>query len=349
MTSEDKVEMENGVLPMVSIAMPTLNSEQTIRLALESITKQTYDKRLIEVLVADGGSTDRTREIAEEFGCTILDNKRVMIEDGKILALSHARGKYAILMDSDEVLCDPQSIEKKVRLLESHQEVRNIVTAGLLNPPGFADLNDYTNRYGEPFSFFLYRLDGGDYVRSLKSRYSVAYEDESILIVQFQKGDVLPICDAGGHCFDLGYLRDLTGADYVPSLFNRMAEETHRLAVIKGDFMLHYSTVSVKQLISKLRWRIITNVHRPIGNEGFVNREKYFPLQFRLKKYLYPLYAFTLVGPLIDALHMTLTKKNPAFLWHFPLAVYTAAFITWQYALKLLKISPRLQSYVKRA
>lgn len=331
--------------PIVSIVMPTLNSERTLRRSLASIQEQSYDRDLIEVLVADGGSTDRTREIAREFGCTILDNDLVMSEDAKILGLSKARGKYAILMDSDEVLCDRQSIEKKVRVLELHPEVSNVVTAGLLNPPGYAPINDYTNRYGEPFSFFLYGLDGGDYVSALRSRYDVAYEDETVLIVRFNQNDVLPICDAGGHCFDLSFLRRLTGRDYVPSIFSRMAEETHTLAVVKGDYMLHYSTTSVKQLVQKLKWRIMTNVHRTAGNEGYANREQYLPAPFRAKKYLFLLYALTAFGPLVDAIRLSIKHRNGSYLWHFPLALYTAVFIVFQYALKFLKITPNQPSY----
>jgi len=333
----------------LSIVMPTLNSERTIHMALESIARQDFDKTQLEILVVDGGSIDRTRDIANEFGCRIIDNALVTAEDGKNKGLTASRGRYALLMDSDEVLLSATALSKKIAALENHPEVRNIVTAGLQNPVGYSGLNDYANRFGEPFSFFMYRIDGGDYVESMRKRYRVIYEDDHLLVAHFSKRDILPICDAGGHCFDLSFLRELTGESYVPALFNRMAEHTMTLAVVKGDFMLHYSTVSLKQFLSKLRWRIITNVHKQLGNEGFINRERYAPPTFRLKKYVFPLYAFTLIGPLVDSALLTIRYRKSAYLLHFPLAVYTAAFIVWQYLRKALGRPPRVPGYTTGA
>lgn len=49
----------------VSIITPCLNSEKTIRDTIESVLGQTYDN--IEYILVDGGSTDRTVEIIEEY------------------------------------------------------------------------------------------------------------------------------------------------------------------------------------------------------------------------------------------------------------------------------------------
>ena len=54
-------------LPSISIIIPTLNSEKTLKDCLGSIAMQDYPKDKIEVIVADGGSTDGTLEIISEF------------------------------------------------------------------------------------------------------------------------------------------------------------------------------------------------------------------------------------------------------------------------------------------
>lgn len=333
---------------LVTIVMPTYNSERTLRLSLDSIARQTLRRNMIELIVVDGGSSDRTREIAREFGCLIIDNPRVQPEYAKVLGLSAARSKYAIFLDSDEVLCDASSLVKKIQLLESHQEVKNVITAGLINPPGYPAINDYTNRFGEPFSYFMYRLDGGDYVQSLRERYKFCHEDDSVAIVEFKEGDVLPICDGGGHCFDLDYLKsiaDISSIDIVPVTFQYMAERTARLAVVKNDYTLHYSTTSLKRYVNKINWRIITNMHSATGTEGFVNRQKFHPKWFQLKKYLFIVYGLSLLAPLADAIRLAITHKKPAFLLHFPLATYTASFIVLQYMFKRLGIVPKITSY----
>lgn len=54
-----------------SIVIPTYNEEEYLPKLLESIKMQSYDD--YEIIVADANSNDRTREIAEEYGCIVVD------------------------------------------------------------------------------------------------------------------------------------------------------------------------------------------------------------------------------------------------------------------------------------
>jgi|SaaInlLV_10m_DNA_2_1039722.scaffolds.fasta_scaffold09984_2 rSAM/selenodomain-associated transferase 2 len=86
------------IMPTIetSIIIPTLNEEKTISQCLETV----IDIPGIEVVVADGGSTDRTLEIAEqhrdvkvvtaEMGRSIQMNKGAEYASGEILLFLHA-------------------------------------------------------------------------------------------------------------------------------------------------------------------------------------------------------------------------------------------------------------------
>lgn len=50
---------------LVSVVIPTLNEERSISTCLDSVLAQTWGD--LEVLVVDGGSTDRTRELVERY------------------------------------------------------------------------------------------------------------------------------------------------------------------------------------------------------------------------------------------------------------------------------------------
>ncbi|MDO8840852.1 glycosyltransferase family 2 protein [Methanocalculus sp.] len=52
---------------MISIIVPTYNEESNIEQCLQSLSKQTIPRSEYEIIVVDGNSKDRTREIAEQY------------------------------------------------------------------------------------------------------------------------------------------------------------------------------------------------------------------------------------------------------------------------------------------
>ena len=58
---------------MVSIIVPTLNEEDRIADTLHSLLGLAGEK---EILVSDGGSADRTKEIAESLGVRVIRGER---------------------------------------------------------------------------------------------------------------------------------------------------------------------------------------------------------------------------------------------------------------------------------
>jgi succinoglycan biosynthesis protein ExoA len=64
--------------PFVTLVMPSYNEENYIEECLNSLLRQDYPADRVEILVADGGSRDRTREIIERVA---LANPRVRMLD----------------------------------------------------------------------------------------------------------------------------------------------------------------------------------------------------------------------------------------------------------------------------
>jgi len=88
-------------LPTISIVIPTYNEEQNIKKCLNSIFKQDYPKKLLEIFIVDNYSQDKTLEIAREYPVTILMNKIKDAQISKMIAFNKAKGELFYYMDAD--------------------------------------------------------------------------------------------------------------------------------------------------------------------------------------------------------------------------------------------------------
>jgi len=91
-------------LPFVTIAMPCLDEEAYIEACIRSVASQDYPRERLEILVADGGSTDRTREIlghlaAEDPRIAVIDNPYRIQAAGMNEIIKRARGEVIVRMD----------------------------------------------------------------------------------------------------------------------------------------------------------------------------------------------------------------------------------------------------------
>ena len=101
--------------PLVSIIVPTYNSQNTLEKCLTSIRNQTYEN--IETLIVDNGSTDGTVEIAHQYGAKV--HTLVGVERSKQInyGVKMAQGKYVYRVDSDFIL-DSTIVEEATRKCE---------------------------------------------------------------------------------------------------------------------------------------------------------------------------------------------------------------------------------------
>jgi len=93
--------------PKVSVIVPCYNEQSTIRLLLEALREQTYPRAEMEVVVADGLSTDGTRDAIAAFqrdfpdmSIRVVDNGNRSIPSGVNRAIEAARGEILVRLDA---------------------------------------------------------------------------------------------------------------------------------------------------------------------------------------------------------------------------------------------------------
>ena len=103
--------------PTVSIILPVLNEEAQLERCLRAADEQSYPA-IIEVVVADGGSTDETRAAVARFAkVRVVENPRHIRPAGLNAAIAAASGEIIVRVDARTKLA-PDYVERCVAALE---------------------------------------------------------------------------------------------------------------------------------------------------------------------------------------------------------------------------------------
>ena len=117
-------DFDNEALSRVSLILTTYNNEENLERTLESIEKQDYPA--IEVLIKDGGSTDRTLEIIKTYERTSRHTVKWKTgEDSGIYDAMNQGYQMAngdIIVFLNDLFCEISVVSKMVKVIEEHPE-----------------------------------------------------------------------------------------------------------------------------------------------------------------------------------------------------------------------------------
>ncbi len=149
----------------LSLCIATFNEEKNIHYPLDSA----YDL-VDEVIIVDGGSTDRTVEVAKSYGKKvkiIVSENPIMFHKNKQKAIETARGEWILQLDADEELSEDLKEEIKDIIgqsqIESDKIRKNNTDSIRLNPISSGSI--FVAYWIPRKNFFLTRflMKGGQY------------------------------------------------------------------------------------------------------------------------------------------------------------------------------------------
>ncbi|HHH53014.1 MAG TPA: glycosyltransferase, partial [Bacteroidetes bacterium] len=134
---------------LVSIIMPTYNREETIKESILSVLNQSHKN--FQLLIADDGSQDLTKEIVQEFDDDRInyfyqENKGVSA--ARNLGLKHAHGEYIFFLDSDN-RWRTEYLKYMISFMEVYQ--LEVAYSGMALTDDFVTYNGYL---GQEYDYF---------------------------------------------------------------------------------------------------------------------------------------------------------------------------------------------------
>lgn len=326
----------SGPLPRVDILIPTLNAAGVLASCLESLRAQDYPRQLVRVLVADGGSADETRDIAERYGATMLDNPRRTGEAGKAVALRAARAELVAFLDADNILPNADWLRRMVVPFEE-------TTVLGAEPIRFTYRREdgFITRYcallgmNDPLCLFLGNYDRACVLTGRWTDLPVPEEQRAGYWVVTLTQDALPTIGANGALFRRAALAPFEHESYlfdVDLLARLTADRPARFAKVDVGIVHLYAGSSVRSFLRKQRRRAHDYLtYRPA---------RLYPWGRSARHGLMAFVGATLfVFPLLRQSWRGYRRKPDRAWWFHPFACWLTF---WAYAVEALPAVPRL-------
>jgi glycosyltransferase involved in cell wall biosynthesis len=248
-------------LPGISILIPTLNAERYLEECLRSIRFQNYPQSLIEIIVADAGSTDRTLKLLEHYGVDrVVPNPGVTGEAARSILNQLASNELILSIDSDNYLVGGEWLRRLVKPLQddatvfASEPLRWDYTRA--DPP----LNRYFALSGinDPISLFMGNYGRFSYLTGkwTEMRHKEEKRD-GYLVAELEAGRV-PTMGANGFLVRTSILREHPPGDYYFDIdvVNELVGAGHR-RIAKVDVALgHHFARDLASFRRKTRRRI---------------------------------------------------------------------------------------------
>ena len=150
-------------LPLISVAIATYNSAKTIGRCLTLIRSQNYPQEKIEIILGDGGSKDKTKEIAKKYKAKVIDvpEDKQHAEYNRGVAFNAGSGELSLIIDHDNFLPSNNWLKEMVKPLIEDKSIVASSTCYYHYDRKYNLMDRYFALFGtsEPLPYYLKKAD----------------------------------------------------------------------------------------------------------------------------------------------------------------------------------------------
>lgn len=309
--------------PKLSIILPVYNAQRDMPRFFESLAHQRVGKEWVEVLIMDGGSTDKTVAICRANGARVIPNPYKLAEPGVTIGFAKAKAELVMVLAADNFFRDPDAIGKMIALFEDKR-----ITAAFPKHdtgPGDTIYSRYMNTFTDPFTHFVYgdAANARTFHRIYKTLISTPVYD----VYDYRSSPLRPII-ALAQGLTVRKDRLHTRREFSDDILTIYAliDQGKWIAYAHGVTLLHYTIRDTGQFIAKQRRAVENALLR--SDSGITKRGKWFTPAQRVRQYAYVPYAFTIILPIAVSIINAVRTGEVAWLYHWYMVIFSAVVIT---------------------
>jgi glycosyltransferase involved in cell wall biosynthesis len=323
--------------PKISFVLATYQGERTIKKCLDSIFFQDYPKSLMEVLILDGGSKDKTLEIAKNYDVKIFNNLKKYSEGegmGKAQGFEKSSGDIIIFIDQDNVFLSKDCVNNLIKPLFMDKEIC-VVGSKISIVKDDNIVNKYLSIVGTDPFMAPFSIDGQ--VSLNKNKFK---KIDNFLVLQMNK-DKWYIAGSNGYAYRKEDIKKIGGYSQDSDVIYKFANLNKKLVISLGS-PLHHINIT-KGFLEFIKKR---NSHfKYFVKENSINRNvKYVPSNMNGKLKIITHYLKNLIIIPNLAISIKNSIKDKEILW---LLHPFMAFINLIIYTKIMFFSKEGLSYIK--
>lgn len=331
--------------PSISIVTPTLNATAVLRAYARGILAQDYPRTKLEIIIADGGSTDGTVELArrlfKDLKLKLQKNLLKTGEAGKSVGLKAARGELVLFLDSDNILVGTSWLRRMVEPFNDPAIV-GAEPWQFVARRGDGAMTRYTALLGmsDPLLYFLGNYDHLSVLSRRISGLPLAITDRGRYMSFPIDPTALPTIGANGAMLRRALFAGFSD-DYlfdIDMLYKK----------VRRGKKLDYAKVKIGivHLFSGNFWGFIRKQYRRVADYRYFASQgkRSYPWGRHAKRGLvkFLLAIVTVVPIAAQTMRGAIRSRDWAFLYHFP-ACY-ATLIVYTFGTVKSKLAPALAS-----
>lgn len=306
--------------PTISVVIATFNSERTLKICLQKVNEQNYDKSKVEIIVADGGSRDSTLNIAKKYKAKIIkvNPKKQNAEYNKGIGLKHANNEIVLFLDHDNIMPHENWLRNIVAPFIEDKEIVGVEPLRFHYDPRMTFLDRYFALFGgsDPVVYYLGKTSHLSYASSDYNLFGKSKDMGSYYRVEFSAKKI-PALGGNGAALKKDLLIKYAKSDpdnfiHTDVVADLIKVGHNKYGIIK-DTIIHLTNNKVLPFLARRKYFI----EKYQLEEAFKRRYHiYEPKKDKLKLLRYIILSVTLVIPLKDSIRGFMKVRDLAWFLH---------------------------------